>query len=141
MHTKDLKIEDLTPMMQQYLKIKRQYEDYLLFYRLGDFYELFFEDALEGSKALEIALTKRDCGLEQQSPMCGVPYHVADEYISRLITMGYKVALCEQTEDPKKAKGLVRREVVRTFSPGMNVDSDHLEAKKNNFLASLVLSS
>lgn len=138
MHTKDLKIEDLTPMMQQYLKIKRQYEDYLLFYRLGDFYELFFEDALEGSKALEIALTKRDCGLEQQSPMCGVPYHVADEYISRLITMGYKVALCEQTEDPKKAKGLVKREVVRTFSPGMNVDSDNLEAKKNNFLASLV---
>lgn len=138
MHTKDLKIEDLTPMMQQYLKIKRQYEDYLLFYRLGDFYELFFEDALEGSKALEIALTKRDCGLEQQSPMCGVPYHVADEYISRLITMGYKVALCEQTEDPKKAKGLVKREVIRTFSPGMNVDSDNLEAKKNNFLASLV---
>lgn len=138
MHTKDLKIEDLTPMMQQYLTIKRQYEDYLLFYRLGDFYELFFEDALEGSKALEIALTKRDCGLEQQSPMCGVPYHVADEYISRLITMGYKVALCEQTEDPKRAKGLVKREVVRTFSPGMNVDSDNLEAKKNNFLASLV---
>lgn len=138
MHTKDLKIEDLTPMMQQYLEIKRQYEDYLLFYRLGDFYELFFEDALEGSKALEIALTKRDCGLEQQSPMCGVPYHVADEYISRLITMGYKVALCEQTEDPKKAKGLVKREVVRTFSPGMNVDSDNLDAKKNNFLASLV---
>lgn len=138
MHTKDLKIEDLTPMMQQYLKIKRQYEDYLLFYRLGDFYELFFEDALEGAKALEIALTKRDCGLEEPSPMCGVPYHVADEYISRLITMGYKVALCEQTEDPKKAKGLVKREVIRTFSPGMNVDSDHLEAKKNNFLAALV---
>lgn len=138
MHTKELKIEDLTPMMQQYLNIKRQYEDYLLFYRLGDFYELFFEDAIEGSKALEIALTKRDCGLQDRSPMCGVPYHVADEYISRLIAMGYKVALCEQIEDPKQAKGIVKRKVIRTYSPGMNVDSDHLDAKKNNFLVSIV---
>lgn len=103
----------LTPMMQQYLDIKEQYRDCILMFRLGDFYEMFFDDAVVASRELEIALTGRDCGLEERAPMCGVPYHSVDGYIARLVQRGYKVAVCEQMEDPSQAKGIVRREVDR----------------------------
>ena len=107
----------LSPMMQEYCKTKEQYKDCILFYRLGDFYEMFFDDALLVTKELEITLTGKDCGLEERAPMCGVPYHAAETYINRLIERGHKVAICEQVEDPKKAKGLVKREVVRIVTP------------------------
>lgn len=125
----------VTPMMQQYLQTKQQYNDCLLLYRLGDFYELFFDDAVTASKELEIALTGKDCGLEERAPMCGVPYHSAMVYISRLIAKGYKVAVCEQAEDPKQAKGIVKREVVRVITPGTLIDENMLDDKKNNYLA------
>ena len=105
----------MTPMMEQYFEIKRQYQDYLLFYRLGDFYEMFFDDAILASRELELTLTGRDCGEEERAPMCGVPFHSAEVYIGKLIEKGYKVAICEQTEDPALAKGLVKREVIRVF--------------------------
>ena len=105
-------------MMQEYCKTKEQYKDCILFYRLGDFYEMFFDDALLVTRELEITLTGKDCGLEERAPMCGVPYHAAETYINRLIERGHKVAICEQVEDPKKAKGLVKREVVRIVTPG-----------------------
>ena len=104
---------ELTPMMQQYLETKKQYPDCILFYRLGDFYEMFFDDALTASKELEITLTGKNCGLEERAPMCGVPYHAVESYLDRLVSKGYKVAICEQMEDPKLAKGLVKRDVVR----------------------------
>ena len=104
---------ELTPMMQQYMQTKKEYPDCILFYRLGDFYEMFFDDALIASKELEITLTGKNCGLEERAPMCGVPYHSVDGYLNRLVSKGYKVAICEQTEDPSTAKGLVKREVVR----------------------------
>jgi len=107
----------LSPMMKEYVKTKEEYSDCILFYRLGDFYEMFFDDALTASKELEITLTGKDCGLEERAPMCGVPFHAAETYINRLIEKGYKVAICEQVEDPKKAKGLVKREVVRIVTP------------------------
>ena len=110
----------LTPMMQQYIEIKENYKDCILFYRLGDFYEMFFDDAKIASKELEITLTGKSCGLEERAPMAGVPYHSADAYINKLITRGYRVAICEQVEDPKDAKGLVKREVVRIVTPGTN---------------------
>ncbi|NLW03350.1 MAG: DNA mismatch repair protein MutS [Clostridiaceae bacterium] len=124
----------LTPMMQQYKEIKERYKDCILFFRLGDFYEMFFEDAEIASKQLEIALTARDCGLEERAPMCGVPYHAAHSYLAKLISRGYKVAICEQMEDPAQAKGLVKRDVVRVVTPGTVIDPDMLEAKKNNYL-------
>ncbi|HCS75475.1 MAG TPA: DNA mismatch repair protein MutS, partial [Clostridiales bacterium] len=108
----------LTPMMQQYMLLKEQQKDAILFFRLGDFYEMFFEDAITASKELEITLTGRDCGLDERAPMCGVPWHSADGYIARLIEKGYKVAICEQTQDPKEANGLVERQVVRVVTPG-----------------------
>ena len=108
----------MTPMMQQYFDVKNQYPDFILFYRLGDFYEMFFEDAQLVSQELDLTLTGRDCGEEQRAPMCGVPYHSAETYIGRLIDKGYKVAICEQTEDPKLAKDLVKREVIRIITPG-----------------------
>ena len=111
----------LTPMMQQYMQTKSQYEDCILFYRLGDFYEMFFDDALKASKALEITLTGKDCGLEERAPMCGIPYHAVDSYLNKLVSKGYKVAICEQMEDPKTAKGIVRREVIRVVTPGTNI--------------------
>ncbi|MBW2058175.1 MAG: DNA mismatch repair protein MutS [Deltaproteobacteria bacterium] len=123
-----------TPMIQQYLRIKSQYPDAILFYRMGDFYEMFFEDAVVGSRELEITLTSRNKGDEQSVPLCGVPYHAADGYIARLVQRGYKVAICEQTEDPKQSRGLVNREVVRVVTPGTVVDSDYLEARSNNYL-------
>ncbi len=128
---------NLTPMMQQYLQIKEQHKDALLFFRLGDFYELFFEDAITASKELEITLTGRDCGLEERAPMCGVPYHSVEGYIARLIDKGYKVAICEQLEDPSEAKGIVKRDVVRIITPGTLVETSMLDEKTNNYLVSL----
>jgi len=124
----------LTPMMQQYIDIKDQYKDCILFFRLGDFYEMFFEDAETASRELEITLTGRDCGMEERAPMCGVPYHSADSYISKLISKGYKVAICEQVEDPALAKGIVKRDVIRVITPGTVTDSSMLDEKKNNYL-------
>ncbi|HAG04808.1 MAG TPA: DNA mismatch repair protein MutS, partial [Lachnospiraceae bacterium] len=126
-----------TPMMQQYLEIKKQYQYCLLFYRLGDFYELFFEDAKIASKELELTLTGKDCGVEERAPMCGVPFHSADGYIAKLIQKGYKVAVCEQTEDPKQAKGLVKRDVIRIVTPGTVLDTNVLDESKNNYIVSI----
>lgn len=127
----------LSPMMEQYVATKEQYKDCILFYRLGDFYEMFFEDALVASKELEITLTGKECGLEERAPMCGVPFHAADTYINRLIEKGYKVAIGEQVEDPKQAKGLVKREVVRIVTPGTNMSTEILDESKNNYLMSI----
>ncbi len=126
-----------TPMIEQYLRIKSQYPDAILFYRMGDFYEMFFEDAQVASRELEITLTSRNKGDEESVPLCGVPYHAADSYIARLVQRGYKVAICEQTEDPRQAKGLVKREVVRVITPGTMVDGEYLEAKSNNYLMAI----
>lgn len=129
----------LTPMMTQYLQIHEEVPDALLFFRLGDFYEMFFDDAIKASRELEIALTGRDCGLEERAPMCGVPYHAAQNYITRLVEKGYKVAICEQVEDPKEAKGIVKREIVRVISPGTISEGKLLQSKKNNYLMTLYL--
>ena len=128
---------ELTPMMQQYLDIKNQYKDCILFFRLGDFYEMFFEDAKTASKELEITLTGRDCGQEERAPMCGVPFHSAESYISKLISKGYKVAICEQVEEPCMAKGIVRREVIRVVTPGTIIEANMLEEGKNNYICSI----
>ena len=127
----------MTPMMEQYFEIKNNYRDYLLFYRLGDFYEMFFDDAIVASRELELTLTGRDCGEAQRAPMCGVPFHSAESYIGRLIEKGYKVAICEQTEDPAQAKGLVRREVIRVITPGTLIESTMLPEQKNNYLCAV----
>lgn len=124
-------------MMQQYLDIKGKYKDYLLFYRLGDFYEMFYDDALTGSKELELTLTGKDCGQEERAPMCGIPYHSAESYISRLVGMGYKVAVCEQLEDPSTAKGLVKRDVTRIVTPGTITDTNALNDKRYNYIAAI----
>lgn len=129
-------MSSLTPMMRQYMSIKEQYKDALLFFRLGDFYELFFEDAIIASKELEITLTSRDCGLSERAPMCGVPHHASENYIAKLIDKGFKVAICEQTQDPSEAKGIVDREVVRVITPGTLLESSMLEDKNNNYLLS-----
>ena len=121
-------------MMQQYLQIHDQYPDCLLLFRLGDFYELFFEDAKTASRELELTLTGRDCGLEERAPMCGVPYHAVNTYVEKLIEKGYKVAICEQLEDPALAKGLVERDVVRVITAGTLTDSAMLDEKSNNYL-------
>lgn len=128
---------ELTPMMQQYMDTKKEYKDCILFYRLGDFYEMFFEDALTASRELEITLTGKNCGLEERAPMCGIPYHAVDGYLTKLVSKGYKVAICEQMEDPKLAKGLVKREVTRIVTPGTNLNVQSLEETKNNFLMSV----
>ena len=125
---------ELTPMMQKYMETKKEYPDCILFYRLGDFYEMFFDDALTASKELEITLTGKSCGLEERAPMCGVPYHAVEGYLNKLVTKGYKVAICEQVEDPKQAKGLVKREVTRIVTPGTNLNMQALEATKNNYI-------
>ena len=131
-------ISVLSPMMQEYCKTKEEYKDCILFYRLGDFYEMFFDDALLVSKELELTLTGKDCGLEERAPMCGIPFHAADTYINRLIERGHKVAICEQVEDPKKAKGLVKRAVIRVVTPGTTLDATSLDESKNNYLMSIV---
>lgn len=123
-----------TPMMEQYLKIKEENKDCILFYRLGDFYEMFFEDALIASKELEITLTGKNCGQEERAPMCGVPYHACDTYLNKLVEKGYKVGICEQVEDPKAAKGIVKREVIRIVTPGTNISTQNLDETKNNYL-------
>ena len=128
-----------TPMMQQYFDVKNNYKDYILMYRLGDFYEMFFDDAYTASQALELTLTGRDCGMEERAPMCGVPFHKADVYIGRLVEKGYKVAVCEQTEDPALAKGLVKREVVKIVTPGTVTESTLLSDQKNNFLCAICI--
>ena len=128
---------EYSPMMQRYLETKKEYQDCILFYRLGDFYEMFFDDAITASRELELTLTGKDCGQEERAPMCGVPHHSAEIYISRLIAKGYKVAICEQLEDPKKAKGIVKRGVIRVVTPGTLVDSNMLEERKNNYIMSI----
>ena len=125
---------EYSPMMQHYLQTKEEYKDCILFYRLGDFYEMFFDDAINVSRELELTLTGKDCGQAERAPMCGIPYHAAETYISRLISKGYKVAICEQLEDPKKAKGIVKRDVIRVVTPGTVMESNLLEEKKNNYL-------
>lgn len=136
-----LVLENLTPMMKQYKEIKEKYKDCILFFRLGDFYEMFFDDAIIASKELEIALTHRDAGSNQKAPMCGVPHHVSEVYITKLVEKGYKVAICEQLEDPSLAKGLVDRDVVRIVTPGTITDMEALDEKTNNYLASIYVDS
>ena len=132
-----INMAEFSPMMQRYLETKEQYKDCILFYRLGDFYEMFFDDAVTASRELELTLTGKDCGQEERAPMCGIPHHAAEIYISRLIAKGYKVAICEQLEDPKTAKGIVKRGVIRVVTPGTVVDSNMLEERKNNFIMSI----
>lgn len=128
---------EYSPMMQHYLATKEKYKDCILFYRLGDFYEMFFDDAITASRELELTLTGKDCGQEERAPMCGIPFHAAEIYISRLISKGYKVAICEQLEDPKKAKGIVKRDVIRVVTPGTVIETNMLDDKKNNYIMSL----
>ena len=138
-NTKEMKkLENLTPMMKIYCETKEKYKDCILFYRLGDFYEMFFEDALIASKELEITLTGKDCGLKERAPMCGVPFHAVDGYLNKLVSKGYKVAICEQLEDPKQAKGLVKRDVIRVVTPGTNLDAQALDESRNNYLMCIV---
>ena len=128
---------EYSPMMQHYLATKEKYKDCILFYRLGDFYEMFFDDAVNVSQELELTLTGKDCGQEQRAPMCGIPYHAAESYIAKLVQNGHKVAICEQLEDPKLAKGIVKRDVIRVVTPGTVTESNLLEEKKNNFIMSI----
>lgn len=128
----------LTPMMQQYMSTKEQYKDCILFYRLGDFYEMFFDDAVTASRELEITLTGKDCGQAERAPMCGIPYHAVEGYLNKLVSKGYKVAICEQVEDPKQAKGIVKREVIRIVTPGTNLNTQALDETKNNYIMCIV---
>ena len=130
---------ELTPMMKQYLEIKKQHENCILFFRLGDFYEMFFDDAKTASQELELVLTGRDCGQEERAPMCGVPFHSCESYIARLVAKGYKVAICEQMEDPALAQGLVKRDVVRIITPGTVIEGSMLDEGKNNYLSVLYM--
>ena len=124
---------EVTPMMKQYLELRDKYKDCILFYRLGDFYELFYDQAELCSRELELTLTGKDCGQEQRAPMCGIPFHAINTYIPKMVEKGYKVAICEQVEDPKNAKGLVKRDVVKIITPGTITDSTMLDEKKNNY--------
>ena len=128
---------ELSPMMKQYLRIKSQNEDSILFFRVGDFYEMFFDDAKKASDELDLTLTGKDCGMGERAPMCGVPYHSCESYIARLVQKGYKVAICEQTEDPKTAKKLVDRDIIRVITPGTVIEDMMLEEGKNNYLAAV----
>ena len=136
----NIEIEKVSPMMQHYIQTKKEYGDCILFYRLGDFYEIFFDDALVVSKELELTLTGKACGLEERAPMCGVPFHAVDTYLNRLISKGYKVAICEQMEDPKLAKGIVKREVTRVVTPGTNLNTMAMDEGKNNYIMSIFYS-
>ncbi len=131
------KKQELSPMMQQYFQVKKEYPGVILFFRLGDFYEMFFDDAKTAAGELDLVLTGRDCGLEERAPMCGVPFHSADSYIAKLVSRGYKVAICEQTEDPKAAKGIVKRDVIRVITPGTAIEGSILEDGVNNYLCSV----
>ena len=126
----------LSPMMQQYMDIKDQYEDTIIFYRLGDFYEMFFEDALTASKVLELTLTGKQAGLDERVPMCGIPHHAYSSYVDELIDKGYKVAICEQLEDPKETKGMVKRDVVQVITKGTRLDSS-IDSRDNNYIANI----
>ena len=128
---------EYSPMMQHYIATKEKYKDCILFYRLGDFYEMFFDDAINVSRELELTLTGKDCGMEERAPMCGIPFHAAETYISKLVENGHKVAICEQLEDPKKAKGIVKRDVIRIVTPGTVTETNLLEEKKNNYIMSI----
>ena len=128
----------LTPMMQQYMETKEQYKDCILFYRLGDFYEMFFDDALTVTKELDITLTGKNCGLEERAPMCGVPYHAVEGYLTKFVQKGYKVAICELVEDPKLTKGIVKREVVRIVTPGTYINTQALDETINNYIMCIV---
>ena len=130
---------EVTPMMRQYLETKKEYPDAILFYRLGDFYEMFFDDARTASKELDLTLTGKNCGLEERAPMCGVPFHSADSYIAKLVEKGYKVAICEQMEDPALAKGLVKRDVIRVITKGSIIENNMLDDSKNNYLTTLYM--
>ena len=134
---KRINVGTTTPMMQQYLDVKKDYEDFILFYRLGDFYECFFEDAVTASRVLELTLTSRDCGDGKRAAMCGVPFHKSDVYVGRLVEKGFKVAICEQVEDPKTATGLVKRDVVRVVTPGTITDGTLLNEGQNNYLCAI----
>ncbi|MBQ5782585.1 MAG: DNA mismatch repair protein MutS, partial [Oscillospiraceae bacterium] len=129
----------LSPMMQQYFEIKNRHKDHIVFFRLGDFYEMFFDDAILASKELELTLTGRDCGQEERAPMCGIPYHSSEAYIQRLLEKGYKVAICEQTEQPQKGKTLVNRDVIRVVTPGTVLENSMLSEDKNNYIASVYI--
>ena len=131
------KANKLSPMMQQYFQIKSEYPGMLLFFRLGDFYEMFFDDAKIASEELDLVLTGRDCGQEERAPMCGVPFHSADNYIAKLVSRGYKVAVCEQMEDPKSVKGLVKRDVIRIITPGTVIEGNMLDDSVNNYLCAI----
>ena len=134
---KEMGDKKMTPMMEQYLRIKAQHEDAILFYRLGDFYEMFFDDAKLVSRELELVLTGKDCGMDERAPMCGIPYHSSESYIGRLVAKGYKVVICEQTEDPATAKGLVNRDVVRIVTPGTIIETGLLDDSRNNYLCTV----
>ena len=137
-NTSEVDLSKVSPMMQHYIETKKEYGDCILFYRLGDFYEMFFEDAVLVSKTLELTLTGKACGLEERAPMCGIPFHAADGYINRLVSEGFKVAICEQVEDPKLAKGIVKREVIRVVTPGTNVSPESLDESTNSYIMSIV---
>ena len=128
---------ELSPMMKQYFEIKEKNKDCILFYRLGDFYEMFYEDAILASRELKLTLTGRDCGQEERAPMCGVPFHSCEGYIAKLVSKGYKVAICEQTEDPKAAKGLVKRDIIRVITPGTVMEQSMLDESRNNYICSM----
>ena len=130
---------ELSPMMRQYNEIKAQNEDTILFFRVGDFYEMFFEDAKKASEELDLVLTGKECGLEERAPMCGVPFHSCEAYIARLVEKGYKVAICEQVEDPATAKGLVKRDIVRRITPGTVLEDSMLDEGRNNYLAAICM--
>ena len=125
----------LSPMMEHYLSMKEKYKDCVLFYRLGDFYEMFFDDAVRVSKLLDLTLTGRDCGLKERAPMCGIPFHAADAYIAKLVSMGERVAICEQLTEPTAGKGMVERDVIRVVSAGTVIEENQLDEKKNNYIA------
>ena len=138
MKRSEVNYDDLSPMMKQYMDIKKEHEDELLFYRIGDFYELFFEDGITASHELELTLTGKNAGLKERVPMCGVPHHAVKSYLEKAISKGFKVAICEQVEDPKKAKGMVKREVINVVSKGTLVDLDYLNSYENNYLGSIL---
>ncbi|MGX8688968.1 MAG: DNA mismatch repair protein MutS, partial [bacterium] len=134
----EIDFASLSPMMQHYLHTKEEYPDCILFYRLGDFYEMFFDDAELVSHELELTLTGKQCGLKERAPMCGVPYHAVDNYLTRLVANGHKVAICEQIEDPKLARGMVKRAVIRIVTPGTNLDMASLDEGRNNYIFCIV---
>ncbi|MBR3281317.1 MAG: hypothetical protein IKI57_05730 [Clostridia bacterium] len=140
MKLSELKEEDfkkISPMMSQYIETKNQYNDCILLYRIGDFYEMFFDDAEIASNILELVLTGKDCGLSERAPMCGIPFHSVESYIPRLVSKGHKVAICEQLEDASLAKGLVKRDVIRIITPGTVIESNMLDDRKNNYIAAI----